>query len=455
MKKIQILLFSVILVTGINSCKKESSGTGSNSSPGNKITITNLQTSDDSVVVTWTKLVNSRFSYYLILRRNYKSTDTTDYSYSDVIDQINDVNTVKFVDHSIPVTSYLEYQVLAVLQESEFYNYNYIYSNIMSYKRSGLTTFYLNPTDVIPDIANHRFYVIEGDSGKVSMVDYSSRSIVKSIMTNATIGFSDIGTYNNIKELYVPRNDGWVFIYNAETLDKIDQISAGTNCGSVLYNNGKLFIFGSSEDYYTSLFVIDRATKSVLSTINDIDYMRPELVPGSNTKIFGITTYGGIYYFKFDANGQNITENENSTEYSTDYHSFEIFPDGQHFITSDNGSIFDTNLNFVVQLPYGNYQYSGFAFNQTASNILASCGNYKYIVAYSNPGYTELQTYNTLGYPAFIFNDNNTIISLSSTTSYSYDGYGNNYIIESIPLTKKTTINKFQPVQSHQSRHSL
>jgi len=437
------LFLSLIIFTILSSCKKDSTNSGVNINPSssNKIVITNLQFSSDSVVLTWTKLTNKNFRAYYILRRNYKSTNPNSFTGSDIIDEIYDASVVKFADNNFPVAPYLEYEVVGLISDSLTYNYSYIYSNVMPFERSGLKTFYFNPIDVIPDIPNHLFYVIEADSGKISIVDYTARSIVKAIKTNATIGYCALGTYNGVKEIYVPRNDGWVFIYNAVTLAKIDQISSGSSCGAVLFNNGKLFVFGNSNDYYTSMNVIDRATKSVISTISNLYYMRPKLVPGSNTKIFGVassySSSGDLYSFEFDASGNVLNHSENYVDYPSDYHSFEIFPDGQHFITSEYGAIYASDLSYVVQLPYGDYNYSGFAFSGSASKIVAGCNNYKDIITYSNPGYSELQAYQTQGYPAFIFNDNDTIISLSSTTIYNYYNEGYNFLIEAIPLTSK------------------
>ncbi|MCX6247566.1 MAG: hypothetical protein NTW10_07520 [Bacteroidetes bacterium] len=443
MKKVLVAFVVILMAAAISGCKKENNGSAvyNPSSYSNKIVLSNLQTSSDSIVLRWSKLSNNRFYLYLVIRRDYKAADPSIFSNSDIIQEIYDPSVVKFVDHNVPLAPYLEYEIIGVLVDSITSNYSFIYSNIVTYQRSSIKTFYFNPTDVVPDIPNHRFYVIEADSGKISLVNYTNASIVKSIKTNSTNGFCDLGTYNGVRELYVPRNDGWVFIYDAETLDKIDQINAGTSCGSVIFNNGKLFIFGSSDYYYNDMYVIDRATKSVITTINSIDYMRPKMIPGSNTKLFGVSSSysssGDIYYFEFDANGNKIVQNYNYSSNPTDFHAFEVFPDGQHFITSSYGAIYASDLSYVLQLPYGDYEFSGFAFDATSSQVLAGCRNYKNIVAYAIPGYTELKTYSTLGYPAFIFNDNNTLISLSSTTSFSSYSYGRDFIIEKVPLSKQ------------------
>lgn len=443
MKKLFFILISIAFAATINSCKKDNNGTvvNTSSSYSNKIVLTNIRASSDSVVLTWTKLTNKHFQRYYILRRNYKEANPSSFNYSDILSEVYDASVVKFTDNSVPVTSYLEYQIVGIVYDTVNPENDYIFSNVLSYERSDLKTFTFNPLQVLPDIPNHRMFVIEADSGKIDILDYSTQTLVKSIMTNSTNGYCDLGTYIGIKELYVPRNDGWVYIYNAATMDKIDQFSAGNSCSAVISNNGQLFVFGSSSYYYNTLTVFDRATKTQLSTTsNNLENMRPKLVPGSTTKILGISSdsysSGDLYSFEFNASGQLLNNNYEYVDYPADYHFFQIFPDGQHFVTSAYGTIFKSDLSYVVQLPYGNYNYADFTFNQGGTRILAGCSNYKKIVAYANPGYTEMQSYPTSGYPVFIFNDNNTIISLSSTTLYNYYGYSYSFIIEKIPISK-------------------
>jgi hypothetical protein len=438
MKKISFFLCAFILVIHSGCKKDDSSSSGSTSYP-DKIILNPLQTSNDSVVLTWSKLNNSAFSNYTIQRRNYKASNPASYNYSDIVQVIEDKNVVTCADRSVPALPYLEYQVVAYLYDPVTHSGNEIYSNVISFERTDLKSFSFNPSHIIPDIADHRIYVIEPDSGKISILDYSTRTMVKTITTNSTIGYSDLGTYNGVKELYVPRNDGWVFIYNAETLDKIDQIYSSSGCGTVLYNNGQLFV-SSTNEYNNTVNVYNRSTKAILSTVGNLQNMRLRLVPGSTTKMYGISSQyyynGELYYLEFNAAGQLVKNLSNYVNSSTDFHSFQVFPDGKHFITSETGTIFNDSLAFESQLPYGTYEFVDFAFTQNASTILAGCSNYKRVIAYANPGYSESHTYSTNGYPEFFFVDNNSIISLSSVTPVNSFGYTYSYIIENIPLSK-------------------
>jgi len=441
MKNLVVVFLCAILIATITGCKKEDSSTGGGPVPvvySDKIVLSDLQTGYDSVVLNWSKLSNPKFMRYVIVRRNYKSTNPNTYTYNEVIDEITDAAVVKYTDHTPPIESYLEYQVVGVVRDTGmYYNYSYVYSNVVPYERPELKRFYFNIKDVLPDVPNHRCYIIGADSGKISILDYHSRAISKEIITNATLGFSSLGDFNGMQELYVPRNDGWLFIYNANTLEKVDQIKPGVRCNSVVYNNGKLFIVVDTGYYDYAVRIYDRSTKSLITHTGITE--GPEhiaLVPGSNTKLFGISSYY-LFSFEFDANGHYVSWTD--VNYSSSYsymRCFEALPNGQGFITSTTGSIYSGSLTLVQNLPYGNYQYSSFTFNSPFTSIFTGCSNYKNIVEYSYPGYSEKNTYKCIGYPFAIFIDDTNLISLSSVYSYSYYGNQGQFYIETVPLRK-------------------
>ncbi|MCX6245061.1 MAG: hypothetical protein NTU98_10190 [Bacteroidetes bacterium] len=440
MKKLAVILLCSILAVITASCKKENNSSGGGPVPivySDKIVLSDLQAGNDSVVMNWSKLSNPKFIRYLIVRRNYKSANPNTYSYNEVIDDISDASTERYVDYSPPLATYQEYQEIGVVQDTgSYYNYSYVYSNVVPYERPELKQFYFNIKDVLPDVPNHRCYVIGADSGKINILDYHSRAITKEIITNATLGFSALGDFNGVQELYVPRNDGWLYIYNANTLDKIDQIRAGVKCNSVVYNNGKLFIAVDTGYYDYAVRVYDRSSKALITHTGIAEgpqYIA--LVPGSNTKLFGISSYY-LFSFEYDANGHYISWNDVNYNSSYSWMCFEVFPNGQGFITSTTGSIYSGSMTLVQNLPYGNYQYSSFTFNSPFTSIFTGCSNYKNIVEYSYPGYSEKKTYKCIGYPSAIFIDGTNLISLSSVYSYSYYGTPEQFYIETVPLSK-------------------
>jgi len=434
---IWLLISGVILfISGCNKDNDSSNGfpTGSEL----KITISDFQKSNDTVRITWSKLNANNFQGYYVIRRNYKATDTTQHNYDETIKTIYDASTTTFIDKDVPVTSYLEYQILGKCYSSATHFTIEVFSNVRSFERPEMKKFRFNPKDILHDAANHRLYVIDNDSGKISILDYASREITQQIFSFATLGFSSLGTFNGTEELYVPRNDGWIYIYDANTLEKTDQIKAGVKCYSVIYNNGKLFAVADTSSDNHAVKVFDRAGKNLITRTGI--YERPEhlaLVPGSNTKLFGIGSYW-LFFFEYDANGHYVSWNDvnyNSSYYT--YRAFEPFPNAQGFITSKTGSVYSNSMSLVQILPYGNNEYSAFTFTSPLTSVLAGCSNYKHVVEYSCPGYSEMHTYPCNGYPAAVFIDEGNLIILSSVYSSSWYGDPADYYLESIPLVSR------------------
>ncbi|MDP4282484.1 MAG: hypothetical protein Q8867_10105 [Bacteroidota bacterium] len=438
MKATILILISGVLLF-LSGCKKDNDTSNNSLSRSNlKITISDFQQINDGIKISWSKLKVSNFQGYYIIRRNYKATDTTLYNYYEIIESIPDFSTTTFTDVNVPTDSYLEYQVVGRFYDSISHVTQTIYSNVKSLERPEMRKFRFNPKDVLQDLANHRLYVIDNDSGKISILDYSSRKISHQIFTFATLGFSSLGTFNGKEELYVPRNDGWIYIYDANTLEKTDQIKTGIKCYSVIYNNGKLFVVADTSYYNYAMKVFDRAGKNLITFTGLTE--GPEhlaLVPGSNTKLFGIGDYN-LFSFEYDANGHYISWSDvysNLSNYT--YRAFETFPNGQGLITSKTGSIYSNSLNLVQNLPYGDNEYSAFTFNSPLTSLFAGCSNYKHVVEYACPGYSELKTYPCNGYPAAVFFDAGNLIVLSSVYSSSWYSDPADYYLESIPVVTK------------------
>ncbi|HTX88969.1 MAG TPA: hypothetical protein VMC08_08275, partial [Bacteroidales bacterium] len=356
------------------------------------------------------------------------------------IKSITDPSTKTYTDTDVPYTSYLEYQVVGYITTGDPYSPQIIYSNIKTYERPEIKTFSFTLNDVIPDLQNNIFYVFESDSGKITRLNFETHTIEKSVNTNAQIGFCDYGVVNNAKQIYVPRKDGWIFIYDAETLNKIDQINFGESVESVVFNDNKLFANGSVNGWYDEgIRVFDCVTKAEISE----NYLyssgvRLKLVPGTHTRMMGLesSSYSDIYSLVYDGSGNLVASHSGYLEYEVDQHILRMFPDGSRLITSYEGTIIDTSLQYIVTLPYGNYQFSDFDFKPDLSTIYVCCSNYKKILLFSNPGYSLIQEINTLGYPTRIFYKDNQLICLSSTTASSYYpySYARNYFIEKVSL---------------------
>ncbi|RYY34970.1 MAG: WD40 repeat domain-containing protein [Sphingobacteriaceae bacterium] len=393
----------------------------------NKIILKDAKATDDNVELSWSELDTINFLQYTIVRRDQATGNYLN------IHQSRDQKTTKFTDVDLPYSPEVKYQVIGQLHTGAL-----ISSNVITYLRPDIKPLNITPFDVIFDKDEHSLYLFE-KNGKISIYDLQKKEITKTINTSATIGYCDIAIYKNKKELYVPRNDGWIFIYDANTLEKISQISTGLASSCIVFNSNKLFV---STAAWTNrpIKVYDRATGQKISETGDFELTRFKKIPNSNTELLEITINIGPVdqdYYKFNTDGsisQHMQDRYHG-DYPLDAGIFEIFPDGSKYITSSMGSIYTKNLTYVTSLPRGNLYFSAFALNQNNQLIYAGCQT-KNIEVYSMSDYEHKKTIKTKAYPFRLFEDGNKIISVSSISAYSspygYSENPSNIVIESL-----------------------
>jgi hypothetical protein len=406
MRTIPIFLILVILFTA---CKKENPAT--QSSFPDKIVLNNLQTSLDSVVLIWSALEHPDFYAYTVIRKESPSDPGVNIS-----NWISGSHETRFVDKYVSYTPYLVYQVVGQLRNGQS-----IMSNEVSYLRPEIKVIDIKPFDVQFDNQNRKLYFFE-KNGIISIYNVQDKQLVKSLNTGSAIGYCDFGTYNGIKELYVPRNDGWIFVYNAQTLEKIDQISVGLASSCIVFSNNMLYV-SSAAWTNRPLKVYNRATKSLIAESGDFELTRFKKIPNSNTELIEISINIAPTdqdYYSFGANGNFILHRDDRYhgDYPLNAGIFEFFPSGNKYITSSSGAIYNKDMAFDATLPRGNLEFTSFCFD--GQSIF--CGTTsKTIEVYSETSYTHLRSIRTKAYPYRLFKDgNNGFICLSSTTFSNY-----------------------------------
>jgi hypothetical protein len=275
-----------------------------------------------------------------------------------------------------------------------------------------------NVFDIIPDLADNRLYIIERDPGEISIIDYEAMTVVKSVTTDAVIGYCSLGNYRNQNELYVPAKDGRLLIYNAETLEEIDYINLSRSALCAVNNNGILFI--STDVWPGSIRVVNRASRSLVSQGGDNEDSRLMIIPNTNTGIIEVTTTGSpidVDYFGFNSSG--IVASHKDDIYHGDYPVsaaiFQFFPDGLKYICSNAGAIYDLNMKYVNRISKGGELFADFAFNADGSIIYGARSNMNMIVSYSYPDLTKIGEYKTEGNPYKIFRKDNVLICVCKT----------------------------------------
>jgi hypothetical protein len=405
MKKIALLFISIIALAG---CKKND-----NSEPvttpkrfSNKIVLDEPKVMGDSVKLSWSILDTSNFVHYAVKRRNGDSGLWV------TVKLLNSKQLTTSIDKDIPYVPTVKYRV-----EGYLGTINVISSNTVEYTRPDIPFIDVVLTfDVQYNSSDKTLYFFEPD-GKITIYSIEQRKILKAVNTNVRIGYADFGTYNGKKELYVPREDGWVFIYDAITLEKIDQISTGTTNLSVFFNNNNLYI-STGGFHFRPLKVYSRESKSKIAEAGDSGSGRIKQVPNTNLDLLEMSldiSPVDQNYLRFNSSGSLISQSDDQYHgtYPLDANIFEFFPDGSKYITSSEGAIYSKDMTYEAKLPRGNLSYTTFVVDGTEKRIYAGCVT-KGIKVYSATTYQEIKTIKTNAYPYKMFDLGDKLLCISS-----------------------------------------
>ncbi len=373
----------------------------------------------DKVVLKWSGL-DSKYVKNLTLERAY---DTMNYNN---IPKISLPIDAKEYSDTFMLTPYVKYKLTA--QVSDGTSSKIVTSNARYFSRADIDFLPWVPRDAICDKTSGIIYLI-GPVGELAMYNVAGRSITKLITTGGLAGQCILATHNGRKELYVPRNDGWLFIYDAATLEQVDQVNVGPGISSVVYNDGKLFM--STSTYASSIVSYDRTSKA---RIDDTNYFSTGLslkqLPGSNTEVIGVNGSNGLLRFTFNANGKLDTIRSVYVSGSYFYSSvFEFLPSGDRFVTASDGTIYNADLVYVSALPRGTRYLRSFDVDAAGGQIYCSTDT-REVHVYSTSTYLQTRKQNTVGYPLKTFYCNGVVVCVSTAYSISGSSASNPAFIE-------------------------
>jgi len=389
----------------------------------------------DNVNLSWT-VSNDSITSFNIIRVNGKIYNPY-YSSSYIIARDLEEGTSIFIDEQVPYIPVVSYQIQGLIPIPDNpYNSKIVYSNVIEYRRDiSLKEFTVD--DAIYNKKNDLLYLINRSEGLIKTYNYKTKA-ESDYNFNSAVGFCTLNTNDQINELLVPREDGWLFIYNAENFELLEQIkiSAYSVISSVI-NNG--IIFNCTNSYYEPLVVINRNTQEVISTLTWYadESKRLEIIPNTNTELFSVDS-DEICYYNFDDKG-NLISRQYKDPWDSEYaisSRYELIPNSKKFICAPLGNIFDNSIKYVNGLPSGELNFSDFLINSDGSKVLASCSNNKSIEVYDLNNLSHIETINTKGYPYRLFYNNGTLIVVSrlSSSDYPYSTI-NEFIIEDISYT--------------------
>lgn len=428
MKKILLAFVSFWIITSCRDSSNEVVSPPSTQQPQveNQIILTStFNANTEAISLNWTISANTSYSGFRVMR-----ADTDGGIQNGTGTEVGFNNGTSFnLTSIVPFKALLEYQVIGIKSNGE-----QVKSNIIKLERPEIKLLNLKVFDAQFEKTSGKLFLLDTD-GKIALYDVNTGAIINQINTNATLGYSDIGYYNGDLELYVPRSDGWVDIYNGNNLALKDQIYFDNGINSTIYHDGKLF---ASTTNYKPIKCKDRGTKSLISESTSYYAGRmKKIIEGGLIKLYTITqnsTPTDLHLFNFDLNGNFV--NDQSDTYHGDYplghRIFDSLPNGR-IITSNSGTVYNSQMIFQNNLPSGNLKLSSFDYDSTS--IIAGNMN-KTIDFYDINSYTKTKSVSTSKFPVKVFSYGNKVVSISSITlldvqSYSYSNIiPENVIIE-------------------------
>ncbi|UOQ71502.1 hypothetical protein [Hymenobacter cellulosilyticus] len=285
---------------------------------------------DSTAVLTWSALNNPDVKEYRLKRWEVTNAPVTTYS----VQPTNPAApTVTYADGSIPYSDEVQYQVVGVLASGKT-----IESNTVIFRRPGVLMARAHLYDVLFDEPSRTLYFFSR-GGIVSQYSLAAQQIVKTIQVGQSVEHGSLATFQGRRELYLPTEDGRVFIYDAASLTKLDEVRVNYSqptrgLTSVLSSNGLLYIT-TTDNNGPTLRIYDRATKAPLPYQNNRDWYGQRLyqVPGSGTELVGMALYvfPMVYtYYSFTPAGTLIGSQQSFSQrnHQLDGRIFEFLPTG-------------------------------------------------------------------------------------------------------------------------------
>lgn len=384
------------------------------------ITLNEPVKSIGTVSLTWSHENDNYFDSYQL----YRSDSTGTGLQGLLIAEITEADDTTYLDSLPPLYEKAYYKVYIINSDS------YYKSSIeRQVTEPGGKIINFLPYDAILHPDEPWIYILGQNydaSDTLVVVDYLDMEVVSSTSIGGDVGYMDIGDNGSGYELYLPmKSEGWIKIYDDQTLSNIDNINTGDYCSSVIIDGrGHIFAAVSPSIWWDyPIRSYDRSTGLIIDSTGDsgsFSGSRIRMLPGALEIIeisIGVSPVDMDYY---SINSDGYFLNHNDDDYHGDhplYHEiFRISSDGAYLVTSSEGAVYtaDSNMTYLGQLPRGDIEFSDFAFNSNSNTIYGSSDDSTIIKMYTYPGLAAESQIHTRGYSYMLFRAADTLlVSLS------------------------------------------
>jgi hypothetical protein len=411
------LIFLPLVFLVFTACEKENINPSPQEGEKTSITLDELNIQGENVELHWT-VNNDSIRNFGVYRTTGTGLDNqlNIYIYLGSV-QLSD--NMRFVDKEVPYAPAVNYRIGGSLKIG---NIGYpigatVYSNIRTYSRD-IALLQYQASDVLMFPGEDKLLFIDQTTGKIVTYNYITKE-EDDLNLNSRLGFCSLNQNGETTELIIPRVDGWVFIYNASTLEFIDQIKLSAySLSSVVVKDD--LIFASTTSNSEPVICLRRSTKTILSKLTNYgdENHRLRIIPGTDIELFGIN-YDEANYYVYNNTGQMVSRKYYDpwdSEYAISQQ-YIIIPGTKKVICAPRGNIFDNSIAYINGLPRGNLYYADFLTNTAGSRLYAACSNHKSVEVYNLVSLLNLESIITKGYPFRIFYNKGELIVVSVSNS--------------------------------------
>jgi len=366
-----------------------------------------------NVQLNWQKYTSPDFKKYEIVRSLNKDAE------GDVIATFTSADVIAFLDTLPPFSNEVYYYVRVTNTENFTRN-----SNKINVAEPAGKIYYYSITDAVHHPTEPIVYIVDNAAQKLRAINYKTNQEINNVSIDATVGKIDIGNNGFGLEIYVPNNNGFIKVFNANTLDLVTSINTGlaTRC---VATNGHGYLVASlkpSPWWEQPIRTYSRSTGINISGDGDFDGDYIRFIPNSD-KIITITTSVSpvdMEYLELDSKGKILShvDDKYHGDHPLDANIFRISSNGEFVITGNVGAVYSASSSMIYKgmVDRGALYFSDFAFSNDGNTIYAGTSNRTSLQIIKYPALTRDNEILLKGYPKFLFNFKGEIISLSKTT---------------------------------------
>lgn len=371
-----------------------------------------------TVTLNWTEYPNSDFQKFDVFRSDGDCSSSN----QTWLATISDKSITSFTDQMPPFEMQVCYFVRISNTDSQYRD-----SNTETVDMPGGYVFNFTASDMLKHPAEKVVYLIDKGGQKLIKFDYINDLVLKETNLQGEVGNCDIGDNGFGVEIYVPSQDGWIYVYDANDLSQTTAINAGLRIGSVVVN-GLGHVIASvypSPWWEQPVRTYARSNGINIDGNGDHEGDRLRMIPGKNELISISTSVSPVdmEYFKLNGDGTFALHSDDSYhgDYPLNASIFRVSADGSYAITTSSGAVYTANstMEYRGQLQRGALEFSDFAFSNDGSIIYAATSNRNSIQMGHYPSLTRSDEFLTKGYPVFIIKDGTQIIALSKSSENS------------------------------------